>query len=154
MGLFPKREPRALVPDWQRRPGDVFIPHWEGRPHDFDVALTSPLCASNLLQASNSTGAALENMKKAKNGKHFHSCRRQGIAIMPLVVKTLGGWDSESSFDLAKIAEMAAHRSSKRAADVKRHFFQRLSVLLQRANLSLIATRAPPPPAPHVPGVE
>ena len=153
-GLFPKREPRALVPDSQRRPGDVFIPHWRGRPHAFDVAVTSPLCASNLQQASNSTGAAIEKMKKAKIGKHFQSCRRQGITFMPLVVETLGGWDSEASFHLAKIAEMTAHRSTKRAADVKRHFFQRLSILLQRANSSLIATRAPPPPAPHVTGLE
>ena len=153
-GLFPKREPRALVPDSQRRPGDVYIPHWRGRPHASDVAVTSPLRASNLQQVSNSSGAALEKMKKAKIGKHFQSCRQQGITFMPLVVETLGGWDSEASFHLSKIAEMTAHRSSKRAGDVKRHFFQRLSILLQRANSSLIATRAPPPPAPHVTGIE
>ena len=85
-GLFPKREPRALVPDSQRRPGDVYIPHWRGRPHAFDVAVTSPLCASNLQQVSNSSGAALVKMKKAKIGKQFQYCRRQGITFMPLVV--------------------------------------------------------------------
>ena len=153
-GLFPKREPRALIPDSQRRPGDIFIPHWRSRQHAFDVAVTSPLCASNLQQASNRTGAALEKMKQTKNAKHFEACRRQNITFMPLVVETLGGWDSEASFHLTKIAKMSDHCSSRTVAGVKKHFFQRLSVLLHRANLSLMATRAPLAPAPHITGIE
>ena len=153
-GLFPKREPRSLIPDSQRRPGDVLIPLWRNRPHAFDVAVTSPLCASNLQQASTNTGAALEKMKQTKNNKHFHLCRQQGITFVPLVVETLGGWDSEASFHLSKIAEMTAQRSDKRAAIVSKQFFQRLSVLLQRANASLMATRAPPLPPPHVTGID
>ena len=79
-GLFPKKEPRSLVPDCQRRPGDVYIPHWRNRPHAFDVAVTSPLCTSNLQQASANTGAAVEKMKQLKINKHFQSCRQQGIS--------------------------------------------------------------------------
>ena len=151
-GLFPKKEPRSLVPDCQRRPGDVYIPHWRNRPHAFDIAVTSPLCASNLQQASANTGAAVKKRKQLKINKHFQSCRQQGISFVPLVVETLGGWDGEASFHLSKIAEMTAQRSNKKAAMVSRHFFQRLSVLLQRANASLMATRAPPSPPPHVTG--
>ena len=153
-GLFPKKEARSLIPDSQRRPGDIYIPHWRNRPHAFDVAVTSPLCSSNLQRASVSTGAALEKMKQNKITKHFQSCRHQGITFVPLVVETLGGWDSEASFHLQKISEMTSQRSDKRAALVTRHFFQRLSILLQRANASLLATRAPPSPPPHVTGVD
>ena len=153
-GLFPKKEARSLVPDSQRRPGDVYIPTWRHRPHAFDVAVTSPLCASNLQQSSTTTGSALEKMKVAKNNKHFHQCRRQGIVFVPLVVETLGGWDPEAVFHLKSIAEKTAHRSNQRPTFVVKHFFQRLSVILQRANSSLIATRAPPPPPPHVTGYE
>ena len=153
-GLFPKKEARSLVPDSQRRPGDVYIPTWRHRPHAFDVAVTSPLCASNLPQSSTTTGSALEKMKVVKNNKHFHQCRRQGIVFVPLVVETLGGWDPEAVFHLKSIAEKTAHRSNQRPTFVVKHFFQRLSVILQRANSSLIATRAPPPPPPHVTGYE
>ena len=139
MPAFSRRRNRGHSSDSQRRPGDVFIPHWRNRPHAFDVAVTSPLCASNLQQASTNTGAAVEKMKQLKINKHFQSCRQQGISFVPLVVETLGGWDSEASFHLSKIAEMTAQRSDKKAALVSRHFFQRLSVLLQRANASLMA---------------
>ena len=93
-------------------------------------------------------------MKVSKNNKHFHQCRRQGIVFVPLVVETLGGWDPEAVFHLKSIAEKTAHRSNHRPSFVVKHFFQRLSVILQRANSSLIATRAPPQPPPHVTGHE
>ena len=143
-----------MVPDTQMRPGDVFLPNWRNRPHAFDVAVTSPLCASNLPQSTVATGSALEKMKVAKINKHFHNCRRQNIVFVPLNVETLGGWDSEAAFHLKSIAEKTAHRSNQRPSYVVKHFFQRLSVILQRANSALIATRAPPPPPPHVTGHE
>ena len=124
----------------------------ESLPETYFCTNCSPLCASNVQQASTTTGSALEKMKTSKNAKHFHACRRNGIAFMPLVVETLGGWDSEASFHLSKIAEMASQRSSERAANLTRHFFQRLSVILQRANASLMAMRAPPLPPPHIMG--
>ena len=74
--------------------------------------------------------------------------------ILPKVVETLGGWNPEAVFLLQLIAEKTGQRSNQRPAFVVKHFFQRLSVNLQRANSSLIATRAPPPPPPHVTGHE
>ena len=93
-------------------------------------------------------------MKVLKNNKHYRQCHRQGIVFVPLVVETLGGWDAEAIFHLKSIAEKTAHRSNQRPAFVIKHFFQRLSVILQRANAALMATRAPPPPPPHVTGHE
>ena len=58
------------------------------------------------------------------------------------------------SCHLKSIAEKTAHRSNQRPSYVVKHFFQRLSVILQRANSALIASRAPPPPPPHVTGHE
>ena len=92
-------------------------------------------------------------MKAAKNRKHFDCCRRQGIKFVPLICETFGGWDPEASFDLSEIAKKSAARSDKQANGVTSHFFKRLSVLLQRANSSLIAARAPPLPPPHIVGL-
>ena len=72
------------------------------------------------------------------------------VTFIPLVVETLGGWDTDASFHLRAIAKQAASRSTSQTETVSRHFFQRLSVLLQRANAGLITARAPPPPPPHV----
>ena len=48
---------------------------------------------------------------------------------------------------------LAAARSPSPKDPVNRQFFQRLSVLLQRANAGLIAARAPPLPPPHIIGI-
>ena len=91
-------------------------------------------------------------MKAAKMNKHFRACQTNGIQFVPLVVETLGGWDSDAVHHLQAIAKQTSSRSSLGASSVIGHFFQRLSVLLQRANAGLIAARAPALPPPHVLG--
>ena len=66
-GLFPKREQRVSQ-DSGRRPGDIYIPSWRNRPHAFDVAVTSPLCASNRCQSSLATGAAILGRRVMQSG--------------------------------------------------------------------------------------
>ena len=92
-------------------------------------------------------------MKAAKNQKHHAACRQNGINFGPLIVEILGGWEAEASFYLKEIAKTSAGKSDKKADGVSSHFFKRLSVLLQRANSSLIASRAPPRPPPHIIGL-
>ena len=77
--------------------------------------------------------------------KHFRACQTNGVHFVPLVVETLGGWDSDAVHHLQAIAKQTSSRSSLGASSVISHFFQRLSVLLQRANAGLIAARAPAP---------
>ena len=91
-------------------------------------------------------------MKSHKMSKHFRSCQASGVAFVPLVVETLGGWDSDAVFHLRLIAKHATSRSPSSPETAINHFFQRLSVLLQRANAGLILARAPPLPPPHVLG--
>ena len=79
-------------------------------------------------------------------------CQVNGVVFVPLVVETLGSWDVDAIFHLRSIAKMSASRSSPHPETSSRQLFQRLSVLLQRANAGLIAARAPPPPPPHIMG--
>ena len=99
-----------------------------------------------------SPGAALASMKSHKLNKHFRACEANGIVFIPLVVETLGGWDSDAIFHLRAISKQSGARTPLHAESASRHLFQRLSILLQRANAGLIAARAPPPPPPHVIG--
>ena len=151
-GLSPIKEARALVSNSQSRPGDIFLQNWRGRQTAFDVAVTSPLSKTALPRSSIAAGAALESMKAAKMNKHSRPCQANGISFVPLVVETLGGWDGDALFHLRLIAKQTSARSASLASTATRHFFQRLSVLLQRANASLIAARAPPPAPPHIVG--
>ena len=83
--------------------------------------------------------------KSAKNRAHFDNCRTQGIAFLPLVVETFGGWDSEAVKYLKDMARLCARRWGKINADEIKHFFQRLSVALQRGNAALLIERDLPP---------
>ena len=51
------------------------------------------------------------------------------------------------------IAKQACSRSPSPSETAIRQLFQRLSVILQRANSGMIAARAPPLPPPHVLGI-
>ena len=119
----------------------------------FDVAVTSPLSRSALPKSSSTPGAAIQQMKSNKLNKHSRPCHLNGVSFIPLVVETLGGWDADAIFHLRAIAKQAASRSPSPTETATRQLFQRLSVLLQRANSGLIAVRAPPLPPPHIIGI-
>ena len=151
-GLSPVKEVHAVA-NSLTRPGDIFLQNWQGKHTSFDVAITLPLSKTSLPQSHKSAGAALLSMKSNKNHKHFRACQLNGVAFVPLVVKTLGGWDQDAIFHLRAIAKQASTRSLSESETVCRQLFQRLSVLLKHANAGLIASRAPPPPSPHIIGV-
>ena len=83
-------------------------------------------------------------MKSRKMTKHFRPCQSNCVTFVALVVETLGGWDSDAIDHLRAIAKRASSRSPSPTETTIRQLFQRLSVLLQRANAGLIAARAPP----------
>ena len=151
-GLSPVKEARSLIQNSRSRPGDFFLQNWRGRQTAFDIAVTSPLSNSSLPRSCATAGAALESMINLKMNKHFRACQANGVHFIPLVVETLGGWDKDALHHLQAISRLTSARNSSNGSTVTRHFFQRLSVLLQRANAALIATRAPTPPPPHVMG--
>ena len=127
--------------------------NWRRKQTAFDVAVTSPLSQTALPQSHKTPGAALSLMKTHKLNKHHRPCQVNGVSFVPLVVETLGGWDTDAIFHLRAIAKQSAARSPLQAETATRQLFQRLSVLLQRANAGLIASRAPPPPPPYILGV-
>ena len=64
-----------------------------------------------------------------------------------------GRSNQDAIFHLRAIAKQASSRSPSPTETAMRQLFQRLSVLLQRANSGLIAARAPPLPPPHIIGI-
>ena len=107
----------------------------------FDVSITSPTQVAVLHQAADSAAAAIDMRKSSKNRAHFDNCRGQGIVFQPHVVETFGGWDTDSAKFLKDIARLDARRWGKIDSIEIKHFFQRLSVALQRGNAALLINR-------------
>ena len=140
--LNPTKEMLGLIPGSQTRPADVFIESWvDGKKWAFDVSVVSPTQEAIILRAAESPAAAIEMRKSSKLRDHFENCRAQGIAFKPLVVETFGGWDADAIKFLKKLGRHSARRRGKNDAIEIKHFFQRLSIALQRGNASLLLDR-------------
>ena len=127
-----KEMPR-LIPCRQLRPADIFIPQY--------LSVISPTQEALLHRAADTSAAAIESRKASKIRAHFNNCRAEGIFFQPLVVESFGGWDKEAVVYLKKIATQDARRWGKSSALEIKHFFQRLSIALQRGNAALLIER-------------
>ena len=58
---------------------------------------------------------------------------------------TFGGWDRDALVFLKELGRQEARRWGKDSALEIKHFFQRLSVVLQRGNAALLLDRDPEP---------
>ena len=144
--LSPTSEMPGLIPGSQSRPADVYVPTWiNGKKVAFDVSVVSPTQEAVVHRAADFPAAAIEMRKNAKNRAHYENCRVQGIAFVPLIVETFGGWDRDAVKHLKDMARQSARRWGKNDADEIKHFFQRLSVALQRGNAALLVERDTPP---------
>ena len=127
----------------QSRPADVYVANWsiDGRKIAFDVSVVSPTQEAILHRAADSAAAAIEMRKASKMRAHFDNCYAQGITFQPLVVETFGGWDLDAIKLLKDIARLDARRWGKNDAIEIKHFFQRLSIALQRGNAALLINK-------------
>ena len=140
--LNPTKEMPGLILNSQSRPADIYVANWiDGRKTAFDVSVVSPTQEAILHRAADSAGAAIEMRKASKFRTHFNNCREQGISFQPLVVETFGGWDKDATKFLKEMARQAARRWGMNDAIEIKHFFQRLSVALQRGNSALLINR-------------
>ena len=142
--LNPIKEVPGLIPGTLSRPGDIGFESWiDGRKMAFDVSVVSPTQDAILHRAAEAPASAIEMRKTSKNRTHFENCRGQGIIFKPLVVETFGGWDAEAVTYLKQLGRHSARRWGKLDSMEIKHFFQRLSIALQRGNASLLLDRDP-----------
>ena len=64
----------------------------------------------------------------------------------------MGGWSEEASNLLKCLAEALARATGGSTAEVTRHLFGRLSILLQKGNATLLLNRVPQVVEPSVDG--
>lgn len=111
--LRPTREERNLLPDSERKPGDVFISGWaHGRDVALDSTVTSPLQLSLVHKAADIGGHAADQRFRSKIGTYWKKCNQEAIEFIPLVIETHGGWHPKSMTVIRRLAsQLASHWS-------------------------------------------
>ena len=80
-------------------------------------------------------------------------CRRQGIAFLPLVAETFGGWHSGAEREVKKLGAALARHTGQEEAEATSHLWGRLGILLQRGNAAILGNRVPALPGAHIDGI-
>ena len=140
--LVPAKEQSALLPGSQAKPTNVYIPGWaNGRDAALDVIVVSFLQKEIKKRADAEAASAAEQRHSDKLTKYFRDCDREGIQFFPIVVEAFGGWHKDAAAAVSKLARQLASHTVRE--ETTRHLFQRLSLLLMRANAALILNRTP-----------
>jgi len=153
-GLAPLKEGRALLPGNNRRPADVFIPHWAaGLDAALDVTVTHPLQDATRARAATTPGHAMKVAFDNKCRVTEDLCREQGIAFIPIVAESLGGWHKIALEQFSKLGSALGRHTGQEEGEKVDHLIKRVSILLQKGLASMLLNRIPGHAAPEVDGV-
>ena len=91
--LAPRKKVPSLIRSSSSRPADILLPNWfRGCLAALDVTVISTLQTLTLSGAASVKGYALKVAEERKMAAHSTGCRDAGVAFVPLVAETLGGW--------------------------------------------------------------
>ncbi len=127
-----------LTGDNKERPSDIFIPNWNGKDVGVDVGVVCPTARSYRKGASCNRLYAADQMHKRKEEKYGTICKENGFDYVPLVCETTGGWCQKSKEFFDSLSEKIASSKNEDIRKVKNRVYKRLSVALQRANVTAI----------------
>ena len=144
--LHPRKEERRLLDD-DSRPGDVtFERPWPLRPGKakiaFDVTVVSPLRQDARANPFNPASYVLDKAREAKFRKYEGKLPRE-IGLIPLPVSTFGAWEDIAAANLKELVRAQSATLRVEPGKLQRHFFERLSVILQRENGAMLLERSP-----------
>ena len=81
-------------------------------------------------------------------------CREQGIAFIPVVAESLGGWHKVALEQLHKLRSALARHTVQEEWEKFDHLVKRVSILLQMGLASLLLNCNPGHPAAEIDGLE
>ena len=80
-------------------------------------------------------------------------CRRQGIAFLPIVAETFGGWHPEAGRQVKKLGAALARHTGQEEGEAVSHLWSRMGILLQRGNAAILGNRIPTQPGAYIDGI-
>jgi len=153
-GLGPVKEGRFLLPGNDRRPADVLIRNWVGgKDAALDVTVVTPLQDNTMPGAAHTAGHALTYAYERKINGAEEECRRQGIAFLPIVAETFGGWHPDAKREVKKLGAALARHTGQDEGEATSHLWSRMSILLQRGNAAILGNRIPNQPGAYIDGI-
>ena len=118
-----------------------------------DVTVVTPLQDATLPEAAATPGHALHYAYGNKVRGAGEDCRRQGIAFLPIVVESFGGWHDEvAEREVRKLGATLARHTGQEESEAIGHLWGRLGVLVQRGNAAILGNRVPSMPDPLING--
>ena len=143
LGLVVRTGQYCLMPKEPGLQAYTYIPLWApgGRDAALDVCIVSPFQQATLERGARESGFALQMRHQYKWAKYGEACRAEGIEFYPLPVETTGGWEEGAVALIKRLGKAMARASCQEEGEAVRHLFGRLSVLLMRANASMILNR-------------
>ena len=154
-GLAPLKEGRALLPGNNRRPADVFLHHWAGGlDAALDVTITHPLQDATRAGAATTPGHAMTVAFNNKCRVTEDLCREQGIAFIPIVAESLGGWHKVAIEQFSKLGSALARHTGQDEGEKTGHLIKRVGILLQKGLAGMLLNRIPGYPAAEIDGQE
>jgi hypothetical protein len=121
-----------------------------------DFAVVSPLRQDIMIQAAERAVAAATAYETHKRS-HLNTdveCTRQGVAFIPMVAESSGGWGPQGFETLRQLAKIAAANSGRDGDATMGQLLQRLCVLIWSAKARAVLRRAGHPDDLAVSAVE
>ena len=118
------------------------------------MTVTHPLQDATRARTAAEPGHALAQAYKNKMRGTAEQCDQQGIAFIPMVAESLGGWHKVALDQMRKLGSALARHTGQEEGETISHLLTRASVLLQKGLSALLLNRIPGHPAPAIGGVE
>ena len=90
------------------------LANWAGgRDAALDVTVVTPLQAATMAEAATTPGHSLNFAYERKVRGSAEDCRRQGIAFLPIVVESFGGWHVLAEGEVKKLGAALARQNGQ-----------------------------------------
>jgi hypothetical protein len=124
---------------------DIALPSYSlGRQALLDIAVTCPSQDKYAREAASKPLFAAEHYATSiKDRKYVDACRTTSNLFIPMLVETNGGWCERAQSTLGIIARIISKREEVPFCIVRYQMAQNLSMVLQRANTTMILKRIP-----------
>ena len=122
----------------------MMVPNFIGGLHAaMDVSVINSLQIQTVQRAATEPGYALTLRHQQKLNRYSEACLAEGIKFCPLIFEAHGWWYKEAVHLLKRLGQALARSTGGDEAEVVRHFFGRLSILLMKDNGTLLLHRIP-----------
>ena len=118
------------------------------------MTVTHPLQDATRAGAATTAGFALNKAYDRKVAAVGELCQQQGIAFIPIVAESLGGWHPTAVEQFRKLGSALARQTGQNESEAIAHLTTRASILLQKGLTSLLINRIPGHPSAMIGGVQ